>query len=59
MSYYFTIDSLTRVTSEVPEPGSWYLIVLGIAVLTLKRSFGGYINKIGVGAERDEKVDNA
>lgn len=38
MAYYFTIDSLSRVTSEVPEPGSWCLIALGFAGLILKRS---------------------
>ena len=37
MSYYFSIDSITRVTSQVPEPGTLVLFMLGLGGLGLSQ----------------------
>jgi hypothetical protein len=37
MAYIFSVDSLTRVSSEVPEPGSFVLLVLGLFTITTAR----------------------
>lgn len=40
MEYYFTIDTLTSVKSNVPEPGVLSLALLGLAGLMLRRLRG-------------------
>lgn len=37
MAYLFSVDSFTRVTSEVPEPGSFFLLIIGLGAITTAR----------------------